>query len=186
MQYDPGLARAFRARVMSNSDVEPPEPVARMSGAISGYERRAFYAAPGFRFAHPGYETFFTARFRQERKEAERRQTRYSTARTQRRAGRATEKAACAALPLSGALACWRSTHGTCGSDRTPPLSSSSRTSSDGTTEGRVLPAPGRPSAAGVMSPQAGHSAGRAFWPGAARDQITPTVCRLNRVKTDR
>ena len=24
MQYDPGLARAFRARVMSNSDVEPP------------------------------------------------------------------------------------------------------------------------------------------------------------------
>ncbi len=42
-----------------------PYPVARMSGAISGYERRAFYAAPGFRYAHPGYETFFTARFRQ-------------------------------------------------------------------------------------------------------------------------
>jgi hypothetical protein len=50
----------------------------------------------------------------------------------------------------SGALACRRSTHGTCGSDRTPPLSSSSRTSWDGTTEGRALPTPGRPSAAGV------------------------------------
>ncbi len=71
----------------------------------------------------------------------------------------------------SGALACRRSTHGTCGSDRTPPLSSSSRTSWDGTTEGRVLPTPGRPSAAGVMSPQAGRRAGRAFWPGAARER---------------
>ena len=59
--------------------------------------------------------------------------------------------------------------HGTCGSDRTPPLSSSSRTSWDGTTEGRVLSVPCRPSAAGVMSPQTGHRAGRAFWPGAAR-----------------
>src|ERR1700733_14828050 len=33
-----------------------PYPVARMSGAISGYERRAFYAAPGFHCVHPGYE----------------------------------------------------------------------------------------------------------------------------------
>ena len=61
--------------------------------------------------------------------------------------------------------------HGTCGSDRTPPLSSSSRASWDGTREGWVLPTPGRPSAAGVMSPQAGRRAGRAFWPGAARER---------------
>ena len=61
--------------------------------------------------------------------------------------------------------------HGTCGGDRTPPLSSSSRTSWDGATEERVLSVPCRPSAAGVMSPQAGHRAGRAFWPGAARER---------------
>ena len=34
-----------------------------------------------------------------------------------------------------------------------------------------MLPTPGRPSAAGVMSPQAGRRAGRAFWPGAARER---------------
>ena len=42
--------------------------------------------------------------------------------------------------------------HGTCGSDRTPPLSSSSRTSWDGATEGRMLSVPGRPSAAGDLA----------------------------------
>jgi hypothetical protein len=39
--------------------------------------------------------------------------------------------------------------HGTCGGDRTPPLSSSSRASRDGATEERALPAPCRPGAAG-------------------------------------
>jgi len=38
--------------------------------------------------------------------------------------------------------------HGTCGSDRTPPLSSSSRASRDGAIEERVLSAPCRPGAA--------------------------------------
>jgi len=52
----------------------------------------------------------------------------------------------------SGALACRRSTNGTCGSDRTPPLSSSSRASWDGTREGWALPTPGRPSAAGDIA----------------------------------
>ena len=42
--------------------------------------------------------------------------------------------------------------HGTCGSDRTPPLSSSSRTSWDGATEERVLSVPCRPSAAGDVA----------------------------------
>ena len=59
---------------------------------------------------------------------------------------------------------------GTCGSDRTPPLSSSSRASWDGTTEGWGVTHP-RPSQCGAHEPQTGHSAGRAFWPGAARER---------------
>jgi hypothetical protein len=33
-----------------------PYPVARMSGAISGYDRRAFIPLPDFASLHPGYE----------------------------------------------------------------------------------------------------------------------------------
>ncbi len=115
-------------------------------------------------------EQLFAARFRQERKEAERRQTHTAMPARIRRAGRATERRLAPPFRFGRArLPAFH--HGTCGGDRTPPLSSSSRTSWDGTTEERVLSAPCRPSAAGVMSPQAGHRAGRAFWPGAARER---------------
>jgi hypothetical protein len=59
----------------------------------------SLYAAPGFRFSQPGLR-------RNKMKDMERRQTHCSRSdcsqrtRTQRRTGRATEKAACAALPL--------------------------------------------------------------------------------------
>ncbi len=54
---------------------------------------RSFTVHPGFRFAHPGYEKI---------KEAERRQTRVTPPARKRRAGRATEGAACAALSALG------------------------------------------------------------------------------------
>ena len=58
--------------------------------------------------------------------------------------------------------------HGTCGGDRTPPLSSSSRTSWDGATEGRDYPP--LPSPCGGRSEPAGRSSCRpGVWPGAAR-----------------
>ena len=53
--------------------------------------------------------------------------------------------------------------HGTCGSDRTPPLSSSSRTSWDGTTVGMGVTHPRPSQYSGRCSPQAGRRAGRAF-----------------------
>ncbi len=86
------------------------------------------------------------------RKEAERRQTQYSMTCTQ-----AAHRARHGEGGLRRPSALGRARlpafhHGTCGSDRTPPLSSSSRTSWDGTREERVLPTPGRPSTAGDIA----------------------------------
>ena len=86
-----------------------------------------------------------------------------------RRTGRAADRAACAALSAIGRARLPAFHHGTCGSDRTPPLSSSSRASWSGTIERRALSVPCRSSAAG-FTPQTGRSAGRAFWPRAARE----------------
>ena len=61
--------------------------------------------------------------------------------------------------------------HGTCGSDRTPPLSSSSRTSWNGATEERVLSVPCRPSAAGDVARRPVIVPAGRFLPGAARER---------------
>ncbi len=61
---------------------------------------------PAFAALNPGYEE----KRKERSKEAERRQTQECKTPCQRARRRATEKAACAALPLSGALACRRST----------------------------------------------------------------------------
>src|SRR5580692_9943637 len=60
----------------------------------------SFNAAPGFRFAHPGYKLSLRLASGKQMKEAERRQTHTVMPVRKRRTGRATEKAACAALPL--------------------------------------------------------------------------------------
>src|SRR5208282_5754813 len=84
-----------------------------MSEATCGDDQEASMSTPGFaelvigrRFA----PTRWLTRATNERKEAERRQTHSPCPARKRRAGRATDKAACAAPPLSGALACRRST----------------------------------------------------------------------------
>jgi hypothetical protein len=86
---------------MSNSDVERPVSCSPDERSDIRVRSSGFTAAPGFRFAHPGYETLYdTLPANKERKEAERRQTRSPRPVRKRRTGRAAEKAACAALPL--------------------------------------------------------------------------------------
>ncbi len=103
MQYNPGLAAHSRARVMSNSDLKRPATcspdersdirvrVCRMGRAIAK-PIIFLHATVGFASLYPPYEEI--------KKEAERRQTRSPRPVRKRRTGRATEKAACAALPL--------------------------------------------------------------------------------------
>jgi hypothetical protein len=74
--------------------------VARMSGAISGYDRRTFMPLPDFASLIRATKLSFRLTSGKERKEMERRQTHTVMPARIRRAGRATEKAACAALPL--------------------------------------------------------------------------------------
>ena len=81
-----------------------------------------------------------------------------------RRAARATELRRLAPPSACGRARLPAFHHGTCGSDRTPPLSSSHALPGTGLAEGRALPAPGRPSAAG-FTPRSGRNAGRAFYP---------------------
>ena len=161
-------ARECCRTTMSRTPLLPS--VARMSGAICGYEREALKPIPDFTSFHPGYETLCGSlpAINKRKRNAGRRtlQCPHATARGARHGDGGLRRPS-----ASGALACRRSTNGTCGSDRTPPLSSSSRTSWDGSTEERVLSVPCRPSTAGVMSPQAGRHAGRSFWPGAARER---------------
>jgi hypothetical protein len=91
MQYDPGLARALRARTMSNSAFYLPPPFA-MTGSAShptGAGRFELLRSNSLRLASGN-----------KRKEAERRQTRSPRPVRKRRTGRAADKAACAALPL--------------------------------------------------------------------------------------
>ena len=94
------LARAPRPRAMSNSDVECPYPVARRSGELSN---------PSELLCRPG-AFLCVLGLRRNKREAERRQTRAVPPARIRRAGRATEGAACAAPSATGALACRRST----------------------------------------------------------------------------
>ncbi len=81
------FARECCQTTMSNG----PYPVAWMSGAISGYDRRAFMPLPDF-----------ASLIRATKKARKRNAGRRGSPRPAhiRRAGRATEKAACAALPL--------------------------------------------------------------------------------------
>ena len=77
---------------------------------------------------------FSISRERKKRREAERRQTRYSTARTQA-AHRARHGHGGLRRPSAyGRARLPAFHHGTCGGDRTPPLSSSSRASWNGTS----------------------------------------------------
>ena len=112
-------------------------------------------AAPGLRFAYPGYE---------EIKEAERRQTCIPTSARKRRAARAEAQRA--------RLSAFH--HGACGSEPTPPLNSSTRFLGPGRgarsrwferpcAAQRALPAPSCPSPASFS--QTGRHAGRAYDP---------------------
>ena len=109
MQYIPVPARTCARECCRTtmSNASSSTGLARMVGADLR-QRSSSGLEPPFARMDPGSAPAMLRT--NKRKEAERRQTRYSTTRTQRRAGRATEKAACAALPLSGALACRRST----------------------------------------------------------------------------
>ncbi len=122
----------------------------------------SLYAAPGFRCTQPGLR-------RNKKKEADRRQTRYSTTRTQA-AHRARRGYGGLRRPsASGALACRRSTTALAAATERHRSAPVHALPGDGTKQGRVLSVPCRPSAAG-FNPQTGHSAGRAFWPRAARE----------------
>ena len=138
---------------MSNSDVKRPVSCSPDERSDIRVRSTSFYAAPGFHFVHPGYE---------ERKEAERRQTRSPRPARKRRTGRATEKAACAALPLRA-----RSPAGV------PPRHLQQRPNATAQLQftrflgrnalgaGVIRSLPSRYS--GRCSPQAGRRAGRAF-----------------------
>jgi hypothetical protein len=92
---------AIGAQVLSNSEVA--RPVARMQRSAIRGRSISFYVAPGFRCAPPGLR-------RERKKEAERRQTLFNNLRTSG-CGRATDRDRLAPTrPLSGALACRRST----------------------------------------------------------------------------
>ncbi len=139
-----------------------PRPVARIERSEIRVRSRSFHAAPGFRCTQPGLR-------RNKKKEADRRQTRYSTTRTQA-AHRARRGYGGLRRPsASGALACRRSTTALAAATERHRSAPVHALPGDGTTQGRVLSVPCRPSAAG-FNPQTGHSAGRAFWPRAARE----------------
>ncbi len=123
--------------------------VARMSGAICGYGREASMSIP---------DVALLIRATKEKREAERRQTQcHNLPARKRRAGRATEGAACAALPLSGALACRRST--TALAEGTYVTQGATQAMLPGTRSERALPAFACPSP--VSTSRAGRSIGR-------------------------
>ena len=124
--------------------------VARMSGAICGYGREASMSIPDVALLIRATKT-------KEIKEAERRQTHCRQSRTQTACGRATERSACAALPLSGALACRRST--TALAKGTYVTQGATQAMLPGTRSERVLPAFACPSP--VSTSRAGRNAGR-------------------------
>jgi hypothetical protein len=110
------------------------------SGTKSGNGREASISVPGFASFNPGYEDI-----KERKRNAGSRSISWPA--HIRRAGRATERRLAPPFRFGRArLPAFH--HGTCGSDRTPPLSSSSRASRDGAIEERVLSAPCRPGAA--------------------------------------
>ena len=131
MQTIPVLARASRPRVLSNNDVKNAAalPVARIERSEMRVRSRSFKPHPGFRFVQSGLRNC-TNQIKERKRNAGRRSIPcpHATARGARHGDGGLRRPS-----ASGALACRRSTNGTCGSDRTPPLSSSSRTSWDGT-----------------------------------------------------
>ncbi len=152
--------RRMDCRIKSGND--EGKVVARVERSEIRVRSRSFHAAPGFRFALPGLR-------RNKRKEADRRQTRYSTTRTQA-AHRARRGYGGLRRPsASGALACRRSTTALAAATERHRSAPVHALPGGGTTQERVLSVPCRSSAAG-FNPQTGHSAGRAFWPKAARE----------------
>ena len=108
----------------ASRNVKQRRIVARIERSESRVRLASSNGDPGVRCAHPGLRR---------KKEAERRQTQCFMSPCQRARRRATDKAACAALTAIGRARLPAFHHGACGSDRTPPLSSSSRASRDGT-----------------------------------------------------
>ncbi len=156
--------------------------VARIERSEIRVRSRSFHAAPGFRCTQPGLR-------RHKKKEMDRRQAHCGQVRTaerpvrKRRTGRAADMAACAALSASGALACRRSTTALAAATERHRSAPVHALPGGGTTERRALSVPCRSSAAG-LTPQTGHSAGRAFWPRAAREpRLTRPLARGNRTR---
>ena len=94
------------ARALPNSDVERPVIVARIERSEIRERSRSFNVAPGFHERHRAAlraDPLVQPGLPRRKREAERRQTQrqYLPAR-KRRAGRATERAACAALSALG------------------------------------------------------------------------------------
>ena len=150
-------------------------PVARMSGAICGYDLQAFNAIPGFRFRPSGLRNppiAERARFPGNEKIRKRNAGRRVVHDLYASGAQGAPRRRRLAPPFRfGRARLPAFHHGTCGSDRTPPLSSSSRTSWDGTTEGWVLPTPGRPSTAGDVARRPVVVPAGRFLPGAARER---------------
>jgi hypothetical protein len=157
-----GQARSFsrrqRARVLPSHDFfrsSPRKRGPRLDSRWRGNERRSCCCRQAKK------ET-------KERREVERRQTQCFMTRTQAAHGARHGKAACAALPLAGALACRRSTTVLAAATerhRSAPVHALPGTELD---RSGCYPLPAVP--VQRVAPRTGRNAGRAFWPGAARE----------------
>ena len=153
------FSRRQRARVLPNQEFFPLVPAQAGTQTDSrwrGNERRSCC------YRQAKKET-------KERREVERRQTQCFMTRTQAAHGARHGKAACAALPLAGALACRRSTTVLAAATerhRSAPVHALPGTELD---RNGCYPFPAVP--VQRVAPQTGRNAGRAFWPGAARER---------------
>ena len=135
------------------------DAVARMERSVIRVRSLGLYAVPGFRFASPGLRNLFGSLPANKegsgppadalRSNADRRENLYACG------AQGAPRRRRLAPPFRFGRARLPAFHsGTCGRDRTPPLSSSSRASWGGTTQERALPVPCRPSAAGAFHPR--------------------------------
>jgi hypothetical protein len=99
--------RASCVLTMSNSPASRRSPDERSDIRVRSTN---FYAAPGFRFAHPGYETFFSAHFRQRKKGNGTPADAHCNARPHTACGARHGEGGLRRPSASGALACRRAT----------------------------------------------------------------------------
>ena len=151
-------------------------PVARIERSEIRERPRSFTIHPGFHFVQPELRNSLRLASGKERKEAERRQT--HCGHTDRRmtctqaAHRARRGEGGLRRPsASGALACRRSTAALAAATERHRSAPVHALPGAGLRRNGCYPLPAAPVQRGILSPQTGRNAGRAFWPGAARER---------------